>query len=159
MCVVWIVSLRADVNAGQRSCSARWKRHRFGVERLDQLLVFIGHQLSKDFTVDWFCRWNPLLLLSAGVKCIYYKTWSSTGLLDSILSDIFSRLLSFASNPRTLFSVSFSDEFPSFPTAILDVRGSIGLLLRRSIVHTVQRFPGYSAGRGADPARGAPGGG
>ncbi|KZV25062.1 hypothetical protein F511_14654 [Dorcoceras hygrometricum] len=96
--------------------------------------------------------------------------------------------------------MSFSDEFPSFPATFLDVRGSVGLILRSSfipyhfwrlslagakarsccfvrafdvcrcwnqisrayivvIVAQNQGFPGYPAGRGADPARGAPGGG
>ncbi|KZV29208.1 hypothetical protein F511_37746 [Dorcoceras hygrometricum] len=45
---------------------------------------------------------------------IYEKTWSLTGLTDSILSDIFSRFLFFASDPRTLFTVAFLRQFPSF---------------------------------------------
>ncbi|KZV16267.1 hypothetical protein F511_37250 [Dorcoceras hygrometricum] len=43
-------------------------------------------------------------------------------------------------NPRTLFNRELSGDFPSFPVVVLLVRG-------------------YSAGRSADPARGAPGDG
>ncbi|KZV49401.1 hypothetical protein F511_27484 [Dorcoceras hygrometricum] len=46
-------------------------------------------------------------------------------------------------NPRTLFSRELSGDFPSFPMVVLLMRGN----------------PGSTAGRGFNPAGGAPGGG
>ncbi|KZV37504.1 leucine-rich repeat protein kinase-like protein [Dorcoceras hygrometricum] len=44
-------------------------------------------------------------------------------------------ILSFvASNPRLLFTVNFSGEFPSIPAIVFHVRGSVGLLLKSSFI-------------------------
>ncbi|KZV24664.1 hypothetical protein F511_35753 [Dorcoceras hygrometricum] len=80
--------------------------------------------------------------------------------------------------PLSLFTVTFSGHFPSIPATIFHVRGSVGLLLRsyftlyqfRKLVFAGERSrsccsrpwvvrAGYTAGRGAGPAGGAPGGG
>ncbi|KZV45833.1 hypothetical protein F511_21081 [Dorcoceras hygrometricum] len=143
-CFVWPCVRCAGLNQNSRdTCYGnRCTELRYGLSLLQRECCLRDSAAGLSFDC-WLGFQLSLLVLSvepslAAVSwCevyIYLKTWSSTGLTDSILSDIFSRLLFFALNPRALFIVSFSGEFPSFPATILDIRGSFGLLLRISFI-------------------------
>ncbi|KZV41546.1 hypothetical protein F511_06584 [Dorcoceras hygrometricum] len=93
--------------------------------------------------VDWFCRWTIIEVIPIIASAIYRKTWSSNCDINSILSKYFPRLCSSFRTLEHCSAVSFSGDFPSFPVGVLLVQGN----------------PGSTAGRGFNPAGGAPGGG
>ncbi|KZV22050.1 u-box domain/leucine-rich repeat protein [Dorcoceras hygrometricum] len=110
VCVPAGCSAKADVNAGQHSCSARRKRR-----RLD---VATGCPAARDLCATVACCW---------------KTWSSLVISDPILR-IFSSVVFFASNPRLRFTVAFLRQFPSFPTVVWYVQGCEGEWKYRTLI-------------------------
>ncbi|KZV36103.1 hypothetical protein F511_19604 [Dorcoceras hygrometricum] len=62
------------------------------------------------------------------------KTWSSFEISDPILRIFSQTFVLCFSNPRSLFTVAFIRQFPSFSVAVLLVRGRFGLLSRSSSI-------------------------
>ncbi|KZV20391.1 hypothetical protein F511_31417 [Dorcoceras hygrometricum] len=107
-----------------------WRKSAVGSLRSAVCSVPAGLLVPADFVGGLFLRFQQLWELFK--EDLVFEFVISVPILRN-----FQPFVLCSSNPRALFTVSYSGEFPWFPVVVLLVRGSVGLLSRSSSISLV----------------------